>query len=508
MNEENFYNLVDEPWIPVLMQDGTNRRVSLGEVFSDSDGAIADLALNPYERVAVFRLLLCIAQAALGPERLKDERAWRGAKAAVGPVSADYLKKWHDRFFLYGPHAFLQPDCVLPAKEDGVKPCSNLMFERAAGSNSTLFDHAAIDERSFPAGIVGLNLVVYQNFSAGGGSPQCIWDGKITPFRGIRSAPCYEQSMLFSILCGKTLLESVWLNLLTYGVIQNSLRVEWGQPVWEFETQQRDAVSSLAKTYLGVVAPLSRAIKLYSGGFRCIIGEGVAYPSLPEWREPMASVKPNRKGEPSYVSADPGRMPWRELASILAVHETRGHKAALALCHLESLSEETEFTLWVGGLCWERGQAKQVDTVEWKARLSVSLLEEPAMQRYENAINYADRQQKALYAAAAEYAQKMKSSSDDKKIKAEQIASYSVPAERIYWDLLARPEYQKLVLDVDSPTYMDNWKSATLKAALKAYERACPSTTARQMEAYAQGFSKLRVRDESQNVKAQNSQGA
>ena len=68
MNDKNAYNLIDEPWIPVLMKDGTNRSVSLGEIFADSDGAIADLALNPYERVAVFRLLLCIAQAALGAE--------------------------------------------------------------------------------------------------------------------------------------------------------------------------------------------------------------------------------------------------------------------------------------------------------------------------------------------------------------------------------------------------------------------------------------------------------
>ena len=112
MNEENSYNLVDEPWIPVLMRDGTNRSVSLGGIFADADGTIADLALNPYERVAVFRLLLCVAQAALGPERLKDETAWKAAKAYVGQVATDYLKKWHDRFYLYGPYAFLQPDDI------------------------------------------------------------------------------------------------------------------------------------------------------------------------------------------------------------------------------------------------------------------------------------------------------------------------------------------------------------------------------------------------------------
>ena len=42
---------------------------------------------------------------------------------------------------------------------------------------------------------------------------------------------------------------------------------------------------------------------------------------------------------------------------------------------------------------------------------------------------------------------------------------------------------------------MDNWKIATHKAAEEAYRRACPSVTARQMEAYAQGFAKLWVPD-------------
>ena len=498
MNEQNAYNLIDEPWIPVLMQDGRNKMVSLGEVFADEDGQIADLALNPYERVAVFRLLLCIAQAALGPERLKDEAAWLASRSAIGPVATDYLKKWHDRFFLYGVHAFLQPDDVATVRVDALTPCDKLVFHLASGNNSTLFDHAAngAGNRVLPDEMLALGLLTYQNFSAGGGSPQCIWDGIKTPFRGVRSAPCYEQSMLFSVLYGKNLLESLWFNMLTYNIVRNSLALSWGQPVWELDTLSRTCTSGLAHTYLGILVPLSRVIKLYPETSRCAIGEGVAYPCLPDWREPMASLKLNRKGEPSYVSADPTRMPWRELVSILAVHNAGGHKAALALRHLDSMQDEKEFTLWTGGLCWERGQAKQIDTVEWKARLSVSLLEESAMQKYENAIECADKQRACLYFATSEYAQKMKSALEEKRVKTEQIEPYSIPAERIYWDILAKPENQKQVLSVDSPTYMDDWKTATRKAAEEAYCRACPAVTARQMEAYAQGFSKLHVKED------------
>ena len=46
-----------------------------------------------------------------------------------------------------------------------------------------------------------------------------------------------------------------------------------------------------------------------------------------------------------------------------------------------------------------------------------------------------------------------------------------------------------------SSTYKDDWKKATRKAAEEAYRRACPTMTARQMEAFAQGFAKLTVLD-------------
>ena len=489
MNEENTYNLIDEPWIPVLMQDGTNRSVSLGEVFADAEGQIADLALNPYERVAVFRLLLCIAQAALGPERLKDERAWRAAKDAVGPVSSEYMAKWHDRFFLYGPHAFLQPDCIVLVKPDGATPCDKLVFELASGNKSTLFDHNASSGcyRLSDAGLA-LGMIAYQNFSSGGLSGQCVWDGIATE-KSIQGAPCRERSMLFTIIQGSTLLETVWMNLLTQKMVNETLKVEFGHPFWELTSLTRAEALGNEKTIGGHLAPLSRAIKLTRGTSTCVLGEALSYPQIPEWREPMASVKLQKGGKKNefnetYVSANPTRMPWRELTSILAVRETSGRKSAIALRHLGALPEEKEFTLWTGGLYSEK--AKEISTVEWKVKLSTGFLEEPSLQRYQNAVDFADRQRTSLYFATAEYARIM---------LVDEASRFSTPAERAYWDLLAQTENQRLVLSVDSSTYLDDWKKATRKAAEEAYRRVCPAVTARQMEAYAQGFAKLWIPD-------------
>lgn len=491
MNETNEFNLIDEQWIPVLMKSGENRTVSLGDVFGDSVGDIADLALNPYERVAVFRLLLCIAQAALGPDRLKDETAWLAAKNAVGPVSTEYLKKWHDCFFLYGPHAFLQPDCIMLEKADGSTPCDKLIFQFASGNNSTLYDHEAVGgDRSLPDTRLALGLLVYQNFSSGGLSGQCIWDGTPTG-KSIQGAPCRERSMLFSIVLGCSLLDTIWLNIITDAWIRDSLKTEWGHPFWEVGELLRATTLGNEKTYLGHLVPFSRAIKLTRGSPVCILGEALSYQQIPFWREPMASVKLQKglkKGEFSetYVSSSPARMPWRELCSILAIRETGGRKSALALRHLGALSEK-DFTLWTGGLYSEK--AKEIATVEWIAKLSVSLLEEPIMHLYEEAIAVADRQQSRLYSASAEYAQKM---------LVDDASRFATPAEHIFWDLLASPKNQRLVLSVDSATYFTDWEKVTRKAAEEAYRRACPAMTARQMEALAQGFAKLWVFDDAE----------
>ena len=482
MNEDNSYNLVDEPWIPVLMRDGTNRSVSLGDIFADTDGAIADLALNPYERVAVFRLLLCIAQAALGPDRLKDDPAWKAAKADVGPVASEYLKKWHDRFFLYGPHAFLQPDDAMAVSDDKKTVCDKLVFRLASGNNSTLFDHGAIGGgRILPDAVLALGLLSYQNFSAGGLSGKCLWSGMETA-HSLKGAPCREQSMLFTILQGDVLLESIWLNLLSASDIRHGLSSDWGRPAWELESLARKTMQGYGKTVLGHLAPVSRSIKLTNGASSCVLGEAVQYPQLPLWREPMATVKAKDDGSTTYISCDPSRLPWRDLTCILEIRGSGGRKGALALRHLEGLHGDNSFTIWTGGLYSEK--AKEIATVEWLASFPASLLEEPSLQRSENAVAWADRQRGALRFASKTYSD---------LLKIDKASRFSEPAERIYWDILAQPANQSLVQNVGSDTYMDDWKGAAFKAAEEAYRRACPAMNARQMEAFAQGFAKLRV---------------
>ena len=67
-------NVAFDDWIPVVTTAGERQLASLCEVLSNG-GQFADLAVRPHERVALMRLFLCVAHAALdGP---KDYSEWR-----------------------------------------------------------------------------------------------------------------------------------------------------------------------------------------------------------------------------------------------------------------------------------------------------------------------------------------------------------------------------------------------------------------------------------------------
>ena len=518
-NEQNSFNLIDEPWIPVLTRDGANKLVSLGEVFADESGDIADLALNPYERVSVFRLLLCIVQAALGPERLKDEAAWLGIKNEIGHAALEYLGKWHDRFFLYGPHAFLQVNCLIQGGK--IPYVSRLMLQSAHHFGSPLFsrDIDTTGSVSLPDRDLSIALLSYLNFSASGGTPTCKWKGIATSQVGAAAAPSRGQSKLFALLLGNSLLNSIWMNLLTNRQL-HSLRINLGRPCWEFlfdncETIERDSENWLgpinvpsrtvtSPTWLGTLTPLSRFIKLENGRTECLICEGFKYPQAPFWREPQTSFYGTKTKDGSLevrcIRVNREREPWRDLSSILELGISNG--GAIALEHLDTLiladPSIDSFSLWTGGMVSDADQDKDMNTGEWNVRLSVELLEDSAICKYKAAIAAADRQNIALYFACKQYALFVKMFDPTKPIKKQKenelVSSYSIPAERAYWDILAQAENQRLVQAVSSPTYFDDWKNASFEAAKKAYERACPAVTARQMEAFAQGYAKLTVK--------------
>ena len=168
-------NLIGEPWIPVIDGEGRSRQVGLQELFERAH-EIRDLALQPPQRIAVTRLLLCITHAALdGPE---DEADWLACRERIVPASLKYLDVRTDRFELFGERPFLQVPDLEPTDNATL---DKLDFGLASGNNDTLFDHGgSTKRRELSPGRVVLNLVTYQSFSPGGTIGETRWSGNLT----------------------------------------------------------------------------------------------------------------------------------------------------------------------------------------------------------------------------------------------------------------------------------------------------------------------------------------
>lgn len=217
-------NLTIDPWIPIVWTDGTAGLASLADVFQRGRD-IRDLAVRPHERVALMRLLLCVAHAALdGPTNHAD---WQTCLDRLPDATKKYFAKWRANFDLFGEGPrFLQVLKLGSTKSDGDEgnSSSKLDVALATGNNATLFDNSGGGDRVFTGAQVALMLLTFQAYSPGGTIGVALWNGKPTlgwksypkPAPGQSShAPCLPGSMLHAFPRAANLLASLHLNLLT-----------------------------------------------------------------------------------------------------------------------------------------------------------------------------------------------------------------------------------------------------------------------------------------------------
>ena len=338
-------NLTVDPWIPAVRTDGTRDLFSLQGLFAAAH-ELRDLAAKPHERIALMRLLLCITQAALdGPE---DEDAWEKCDPLIQPHVRDYLEKWHGAFELFGEgQRFSQLPNLQPGKDaDEGNPATKLDLALATGNNSTLFDNRAGEDRSVDPARAALNLLTFQCFSPGGRIGVARWNGKETAGKGSSNhAPGTPSSMVHTFTLGSHLLATLRLNLLSKVTVGDNVTAGWGQPVWELPPSRAEdstAVLNATLTYLGRLAPLSRAIRLGDDGFSIVLANGFDYPIFPAFRETTATVV-QRKDELGLLPASTGRSLWRQLPAIAVKRRAGADQAAgpLALSHSAGGQEVT-----------------------------------------------------------------------------------------------------------------------------------------------------------------------
>ena len=478
-------NLSLDSWIPALVADGRRELFSLQDLFSKAH-ELRDLCVKPHERIALMRLLIGITQASLdGPE---DESDWSECKPRIQTCVRDYLVKWAPSFELFGDGVRFLQIPGLEADEAQLKPADKLDLMLASGSNSTLFDNQAGEDRTFSPARLALNLLTFQCCSPCGLITVARWNGEGTPGEGSSNhAPCTSASMVHTFLLGRNLLETIHQNLLTKELVDATYGSHrWGAPIWELPVSDigdTEAVRNATLTYLGRMAPVSRAIRLNNEGTSIVLGNGLSYPFFPVFREPTATLI-KRKDEIGLLSASTSRSLWRQLSPILIKRSSEANAEAgpLALNHAIS---SNDLALWTGGLITDKN--KILDIVEARYSLPAEIAGEAGRDAYEKGVSYASAIEVQLMQSVKAYASFMKIGSPAYN-RARQ--HFWTDIEQGLSDLLAfasNPDPAKALSE--SP-----WGRVVATAARDAYKRSCPHRTPRQIEAFVLGSRRLSAR--------------
>lgn len=504
-------NVAFDPWIPVLTHSGKPEQVSLEKVFTHGN-EFADISVRPHERVALMRLFLCVAHAALNGPKNADE--WEDLPETLPQETSRYLHKWRDSFELFhSEKPWMQISNIKKDLLDNTNsaidtwtPISKLNFSYSTGNNTTLFDHAAIDEnRQVSIEDALLSMITYQCFSPGGLISQVFWNG-VQSGKSSKDAPCVPASMVHAFLKGRSIFHTISLNIASIEELELFYgNISFGRPVWEKMPRSfndQDAVENATTTYLGRLVPLTRLYLLHHSGQRLLMGDGLVYPTFQDgfFQEPTATVvirKSKNKEERALLSYRPDKAYWRELSAILVKkNSTEGCNAAGPLA-IAMYGLQKDIDLLVCALA--RNQATIVDTKESTFHIPSKLSENLSV--FDNEVDYADRISNRLKWAIEGYRVEIDGGWEGRiksagVNKSELKNKLSFTANNNYWTSVERnlPMLFSFIESIDTDeavSLREIWRKMLWSSACESYQIACGQETSRQIRAYAKGFQRL-----------------
>lgn len=312
------YDLLTEPWIPVLHADGIADALGLRDALLQAHQLRSLSGETPLVTASLYRLLLAVLYRALGvltPDAWED--LWEQGHFPEAALIS-YLERWSERFDLFHPE---RPFLQWPDERARPKSVINLVPHMASGNNATLFDHhhegqdvaLAPDEAARA-------LLVALTFGLAGlsGLPQKFTD-----------AP-WARGIVF-LAEGETLFETLMFNYLPARHISLGFgNVEADRPFWEAE----DPFAPDRSIPLGITDYLTwpnRAVRLLpepDGKGRWMVRQVTLAPGLflePGVWDPYKHYREDEKRGRLVLRFQEGRALWRDSAVLLQVRGGEQH---------------------------------------------------------------------------------------------------------------------------------------------------------------------------------------
>ena len=228
------YNLLDEPWIPVRLVDGTITDVGLLELLRRTTD-IADLACElPTQSIAIQRLILAIAYRVATPHDTRDwVRQWEDGAPTEQMI--EYLERWRDRFYLFGGRFPFMQVADLRTAKDAVSGLEKLIADVPNGEQFFTTRHGRA-LACIPASEAARWLVHAQAYDPSGIRSGAVGDSQVKGGKGYPIGPAWCGHLGLVWLKGQDLDETLVLNLIpasTAALRGVDSSTEWGVCSWE-----------------------------------------------------------------------------------------------------------------------------------------------------------------------------------------------------------------------------------------------------------------------------------
>jgi CRISPR system Cascade subunit CasA len=360
---EPAFNLLVEPWLPVIRLDGSRGAVGLCVLF-DRSREIRGLAeSSPTSFIALHRLLLALTHRALtlhmGRWGDGDRARWY-RDGLPADAFERYFAKWADRFWLFHPtHPFMQVAALAQSPQTALaKPWTQVALTRAAGNNPVVFDHSVDTEpQPQPAGRVLRELIGYLQTVPGG--PVKVLHGHD------KKGPLFDSAAALPL--GTSLCQTLCLGLHPADVNPELA----DKPAWESEPPglaRLLAAPTLPSGHNDRYSRLTRAgLLMPEDGGATVRGlrfaEGLALLDDPMDSDPMLSYKQVDE-KALRLRFSEGRAVWRDLPALLPTMQDAPWRPAAILGWARNLlialdDEAGALQVVVAGMAANQGKVLQ-----------------------------------------------------------------------------------------------------------------------------------------------------
>ncbi len=343
------FNLVHEPWVPVLRLDGSSATLSLADCFAQAHNIRRLVGELPTVSFALVRLLLAITHDAIG---FHDKDALRRVVEAgidVGRI-VDYLSVHADRFDLFDARRPFFQVAGLRTAKDEASGLEKLIGDVPNGEPYLTTRGGRSLER-IPAAEAARWLVHCQAFDPSGIRSGAVGDPLVTGGKGYPIGPAWSGHLGGIVIHGQNVAETIAYNL------THTARDPRDRPVWALDsphTEQRSVDPEPA----GPVALLvwqSRRVRLVgdrSGVTGVVLCQGDKMtPQNRHGVEPMTAWRfsePQSKkfGHDVYMPLkhDPTRAGWRGFPSLVAPgpRDAKGREVTKRPLVIDALAEKSD----------------------------------------------------------------------------------------------------------------------------------------------------------------------